>query len=129
MKILIADDSPVERSMFAQALEGLGHEILLAEDGEEAERRFYEERPALLILDVIMPKRNGYQICRSIKARAEFLHTPIIMVSARNQESDRYWGLKQGADEYFSKPFDLSILREKVRAFLPLEGPRQPLHL
>ena len=129
MKILIADDSPAERSLLAQALEGLGHEILLAEDGEEAERRFYEERPALLILDVIMPKRNGYQICRAIKSRAEFLNIPIIMVSARNQESDRYWGLKQGADEYLSKPFDLTVLREKVRSFLPYDPPRAPLHL
>ena len=125
MKILIADDSPSERALLAQTLEGLGCEIILAEDGEEAERRFYEERPALMILDVIMPKRNGYQVCRAIKGRAEFLHTPIIMVSARTQESDRYWGLKQGADDYLSKPFELSLLREKVRSFLPQEG-KQP---
>lgn len=119
MKVMIADDSALERTLMAKALAPLGCEVILAEDGEEAERRFFDEHPDLLILDVVMPKRNGYQVCRTIKGRAEYRHTPVIMISAKSLESDRYWGLKQGADEYLAKPFETHTLLEKVRAYIP----------
>lgn len=117
-KILIADDSPTERQMFFNALKELGHECLLAEDGEETERIFFEFRPDIVILDVVMPKKDGYQVCRNIKGHEELGEVPIIMVSARDSDSDRYWGLKQGADEYLKKPFEMSLLLNKVREHL-----------
>ncbi len=115
---MIVDDSPTERMIFAKALLELGHELVEAEDGEEAEKLFFESHPDLVILDVVMPKKNGYQVCRSIRTRGEYDSVPIIMVSARNQESDRYWGLRQGADEYLGKPFDVKILIKKVTEHL-----------
>jgi len=117
-KILIADDSVTEIELFKAALNDLGHDLFTASDGEETERAFYDNEPDLLILDVIMPKKDGYQVCRNIRSREEFKKTPIIMVSSRNRESDVYWGLKQGADVYMGKPFGTDDLVAKVRKYL-----------
>ena len=124
-RIMIADDSATERKILKDALDSLGHEVLLARDGEEAERRFFEERPDVLILDVIMPKKDGYQICRKIKTDQSVRHIPVIMISSKNQKSDEYWGLKQGADRYFGKPFDVKSLVDTVRTYLPLTMSRE----
>ena len=117
-KILIADDSPTERQIYCDALKILGHQVLTTADGEETERCFYAEEPDLLILDVIMPQKDGYQVCRNIRTRRKYKETPIIMISARNQKSDQYWGLKQGANEYLGKPFDINLLIDKVKQHL-----------
>ncbi len=117
-RILIADDSPTERQVYAEALRELGHELVEAENGEEAERRFNETHPDLMILDVVMPKKDGYQVCRSLKSRKENRRVPIIMISAKSLTSDVYWGLKQGATEYLSKPFQVGVLLDKVKRYL-----------
>lgn len=117
-KILIAEDSATAAAVLQSSLAPLGHTILLARDGAEAERQLRLERPDLLILDIIMPKVNGFQLCRTIRSDPQLRTLPIIMVSSMNQESDRYWGLKQGADEYLIKPVEPQLLISKVRHYL-----------
>lgn len=116
--ILIADDSPTVVEQLRQALEPLGHQILVAADGEEAQAQISATPPDLLILDVIMPKLNGFQLCRAIRSDPALKKLPIIVVTAMDRESDRYWGLKQGADEFLVKPIDVEELRKKVRSYL-----------
>jgi twitching motility two-component system response regulator PilH len=118
-KILIAEDSPTSVELLRRALSPLGHQIVVAQDGEEAEHKISAERPDLLILDIIMPKRNGFQLCRWIRSNPDTKATPIILVTSMDRESDRYWGLKQGADEYLVKPVDPAVLQAKVREYIP----------
>jgi twitching motility two-component system response regulator PilH len=118
-KILIAEDSPTSVELLRRALAPLGHQIVVAQDGEETQAKLCSERPDLVILDIIMPKGNGFQLCRAIRSDPTLQRIPIIVVTSMNRESDRYWGLKQGADEYLVKPVDPSVLVEKVRAYLP----------
>jgi twitching motility two-component system response regulator PilH len=117
--ILIADDSPTARALLCRILEPLGHTLLAACDGEETLRAIGESHPDLVILDVVMPKQNGFELCRAIRADPTTREIPIFFVTSMDREADRWWGLKQGADEYFAKPFDAGALLEKVRARLP----------
>ena len=114
-RILIAEDSPTAVEMLKRALAPLGHAIDTAADGDEAQRKITSERPDLLILDIIMPKLNGFQLCRSIRANPALKDLPIIIVTSMDRESDRYWGLKQGADEYLVKPVDPAVLVARDR--------------
>jgi twitching motility two-component system response regulator PilH len=118
-KILIAEDSQTSVELLRRALAPLGHEILVAQDGEAAEQQVMATRPDLVILDIIMPKRNGFQVCRAVRANPDTKAIPIIVVTSMDRESDRYWGLKQGADEYLVKPVDPAVLVAKVRSYLP----------
>jgi twitching motility two-component system response regulator PilH len=117
-KILIADDSPTAAALLQRMLAPLGHTILLVSDGEEAVRRIQNEQPDLVILDIIMPKVNGFQLCRTIRSDPTLKDLPIIVVTSMDRESDRYWGMKQGADEYLVKPVDAGVLMDKVRHYL-----------
>lgn len=117
-KIMIADDSATDRKLLAFSLKKQGHVLVEARDGEEAADLFFGENPDILILDVVMPKKDGYQVCREIKSREGFRETPIIMISGMDRESDRYWGRKQGANEYLSKPLDINNLIETVNKYL-----------
>jgi DNA-binding response OmpR family regulator len=104
-KILVAEDSVTEMQMIKDILKDTAHEIISASDGEEAEKKMRTDEVDLLILDVIMPKKNGFQVCRDLRADKKFSALPIIMVSSKNQEIDKAWGLKQGATEYLTKPY------------------------
>ena len=117
-KILIADDSPTAAALLQRMLAPLGHTILLVTDGEEAVHRIQHEHPDLVILDIIMPKVNGFQLCRTIRSDPALKDLPIIVVTSMDRESDRYWGMKQGADEYLVKPVDATVLMDKVRHYL-----------
>jgi len=117
-KILIAEDSATAAAVLKKALAPLGHTILVANDGEEAERQISLEQPDLVILDIIMPKLNGFQLCRNIRSNPSLAKLKVIMVTSMDRESDRYWGLKQGADEYLTKPVDVEELMSKVRRHL-----------
>jgi twitching motility two-component system response regulator PilH len=117
-KILIAEDSPTAAAVLSRMLAPLGHTILLASDGENAVRRIHSEHPDLVILDIIMPKVNGFQLCRTIRSDPALKDVPIIVVTSMDRESDRYWGLKQGADEYLIKPVDAGTLVDRVRHYL-----------
>lgn len=117
-KILIAEDSATAVEMLKRALAPLGHSIVVATDGEETEKLIRAERPDLLILDIIMPKINGFQLCRTLRADPQFSSLPIIVITSMDRESDRYWGMKQGASEYLVKPVDPSVLVQKVQNYL-----------
>lgn len=117
-KILIAEDSATAVAVLKKALAPLGHTILVANDGEDAERQISLEQPDLVILDIIMPKLNGFQLCRNIRSNPSLAKLKVIMVTSMDRESDRYWGLKQGADEYLTKPVDVEELMSKVRRHL-----------
>ena len=117
-KILIADDSSTEVMMFAKALEAAGYETIKAYDGEAAERMAIEEMPDLLVLDIIMPKKNGFHVCRNLKTNPKTRNIPIVIVTAKGEDADVYWGKKQGADEYLIKPFDVSKLVAAVDRLL-----------
>ncbi len=117
-KILIAEDSATAAVLLSKALAPLGHNITIARDGAEAEERLQVDHPDLVILDIIMPKVNGFQLCRAIRSDPEMAGLPIIIVTAMDRDSDRYWGLKQGANEYFIKPVDPEKLTETVSRYL-----------
>lgn len=117
-KILIADDSATSVAVLTKALAPLGHTLLVASNGEEAVRQIRAERPELVILDIIMPGVNGFQLCRTIRSDPELKGLVIIVVTSMDRESDRYWGMKQGADEYLVKPVDAEALIERVRRYI-----------
>jgi len=117
-KILIADDSLAELQIFQATLQPTGHTILTVMDGEAAEEKVKSEKIDLIILDVIMPKKNGFQVCRDIKSDDQFKNIPIIMVTSKDQESDKFWGMKQGADEYLVKPFKPEDLLKAVKKYI-----------
>ena len=112
--ILIVDDSPTELRVMEKALRDRGYTTTTAEDGEQALEKAGKERPRVIVLDVILPRKNGFQVCRALKASAETRDIPVIMVTSKVQDSDRFWGLKQGADEYITKPFSDEALAEAV---------------
>lgn len=116
--ILIVEDSPTEMRLIQKALEGKGFRLLTAEEGEEAVRKAESERPDLILLDIILPKKNGFQVCRHLKSSEETKTIPIVLLTSKSQESDRFWGLKQGADEYLTKPFEKDQLLGSVQRFL-----------
>jgi DNA-binding response OmpR family regulator len=117
-KILIADDSLAELQIFQATLQPTGHTLLTVMDGEAAEEKVKSEKIDLIILDVIMPKKNGFQVCRDIKSNDQFKNIPIIMVTSKDQESDKFWGMKQGADEYLIKPFKPEDLLKAVKKYI-----------
>lgn len=117
-KILIVDDEPdiVETVQFLMQSEGF--ETITAMDGEEALKKAKEENPDLMILDVMLPKINGYKVCRLLKFDNKYKHIPILMLTARSQEEDKIIGEETGADEYITKPFNIDELVDKIRAYL-----------
>ncbi|MCS7025718.1 MAG: response regulator [Bryobacteraceae bacterium] len=116
--ILVVEDSPTELKLLTTLLEGCGYHYTTATDGEEALQKAIQQKPDLMLLDVILPKRSGFQVCRQLKTSPETKSIKIIVVSSKNQESDRYWGLKQGADAYLFKPVKqeelLSVIAEQL---------------
>lgn len=126
-KILVADDSVTLQKVVKSVLSQQGYEVVLADDGVEAIRQYYGERPDVVICDILMPKMNGYLVCRLLKEDWTAEATPFIMLTSQDAASDRYRGLKTGADAYLSKDFDASMLLEVVRKALesaePSEGP------
>jgi len=105
-KILIADDSPTELAFLQEALRGTSHEIITARDGKEAEEKARTMPVDLIILDVVMPNKNGFQVCRDLKKDPKFSSIPIIITTSKSGDSDKFWGKKQGADEYITKPYE-----------------------
>ena len=117
-KIMVVEDSPTYLRKIANFLESLGYEIITAVDGEEALGKAVQENPGLIVLDVILPKKNGFQVCRQLKTSPATQDIKILMMTSKSQDSDRFWGLKQGADEYMTKPFDDNELETTVTDLL-----------
>ena len=104
--ILVVDDSPTDLRVITAPLLEKGYRIITAVDGEEALEKAVQEQPRLIVLDVILPKKNGFQVCRQLKTSPQTQDIRILMLTSKSQDSDRFWGLKQGADEYLTKPFE-----------------------
>mgnify|MGYP005834793651 FL=1 len=122
-KILIVDDEIHIRLLMEQILEDLeeeGVEIFTAADGQEGLEIIQTERPSLVFLDVMMPKMNGFDVCRTVKHDLQMKDTRVIMLTAKGQEYDRQMGEEAGADIYMTKPFDPDDVLEKARTFLNL---------
>jgi DNA-binding response OmpR family regulator len=124
-RILVVEDDPAILRGLADNLKFESHEVLTASDGEVAYRLIHEKKPELVILDLMLPKLSGYEVCR--KVRGEGLTTPILMLTARGEEGDRVLGLDLGADDYVSKPFSVRELLARVRALLRRAHPPRPL--
>jgi DNA-binding response OmpR family regulator len=116
--VLVADDDVDALGVVAFGLERLGYHVVRAHDGEEALQLVQERRPDVAILDVMMPKLNGYDLVRRIRAIPEIEHTPVILLTARAGEFDRRFGYEVGADEYVRKPFSPKLLEERVEELL-----------
>ncbi|HLA33708.1 MAG TPA: response regulator [Rhodocyclaceae bacterium] len=111
-KILIVDDSPTERHILTQILASGGYEISSAESGEEGIERAKQILPDLIIMDVVMPGTNGYQATRALSKNETTKNIPVIMCTTKGQETDRIWGIRQGAQDYIVKP----VVREDLLA-------------
>lgn len=116
--ILIADDEPDIVETLKFLVESEGYNCLTAFDGEDALKLAKEKCPDLIILDVMMPKINGYKVSRLLKFDAKYKNIPVLMVTARTQEEDRLIGEETGADEYITKPFDINFILDKINAYL-----------
>lgn len=117
-RILIVDDSATEMAVMTNSLRAEGFDVITATNGDEALDRLERERPDAIVLDVIMPGKNGFQLCRQIRSDSRWAALPIVMVTSKDQESDRFWGMKQGASEYITKPFEPANLVAAVRRFV-----------
>ena len=117
-RILIVDDSENIRTVLQLNFESLGYTVVTARDGEEALRLIDTERPEVVILDVMMPRQNGFQVCRKIKSDAKHASTPVIFLTAKGNQEDRYWGKDCGADEYLTKPFSAAELERVIEKLL-----------
>ena len=115
-KILIVDDSPTERYYLTDILVKNGFSVSTADNGEDALLKMRADRPELILMDVVMPGANGFQVTRSIARDPELAAVPVIICSSKNQETDRIWGMRQGARDYFVKPVDPSQLLARIAA-------------
>jgi len=116
--VLIVDDSPTEIHMLRQFLERHGYQTEAAEDGSEAVSKARELKPDLVLMDIVMPGMNGYQATRELSRDPDTARIPVLMVTTKGAESDRIWGMRQGATDYLVKPVTESQLVEKVRSVL-----------
>ena len=117
-KILVVDDSPTDLTVMATSLRRDGYLVVTASDGASAMRELERESFDLLLLDVVMPGVNGFQLCRALRKDARYAQLPIVLVTSKNQEADRHWGLKQGAAAYVTKPFSSQQLLDAVHEHL-----------
>ena len=116
-KILVVDDSKTELHHLSDILGKRGYIVRTAENGSEAMRRIEEEKPHLILMDVVMPGLNGFQLTRAITRDPRFADVPVIMCTSKNQETDKVWGMRQGARDYIVKPVSAEELITKIKAF------------
>ncbi len=116
--ILIVDDSPTALRMTSELLESHGFDVLTANDGVEAIEIAEQHLPDLMLLGIVLPGRNGFQVCRKLRANDRTKYIRIVMLSSKSQAHDRLWARRQGADGYLTKPFNDSTLLASVRSVL-----------
>lgn len=116
-KVLIVDDSKTELMHLTGLLQKNGFSVKTAENAEDAFRRLAEEKPDLILMDVVMPGQNGFQLTRAITRDPLFADVPVIICTSKNQETDRVWGMRQGAKDYVVKPVNPDELMSKIKAF------------
>ena len=115
-KILVVDDSPIERHVLTELLIKNGYQVISADSGERAVAIARQELPDLILMDVVMPGMNGYQATRTISRDEGTRHIPIIMCTSKSEETDKIWGMRQGAQDYLVKPLDHAALLAKIAA-------------
>ena len=118
-RILLVDDEPSIVKMVGKRLEVEGFEVLIAIDGQEGLDKARAERPDLIVLDLMLPKLNGYEVCTMLKQDTRYQGIPVVLFTAKAQEKDEKLGLECGANAYVKKPFRAQELLEKIRALLP----------
>ncbi len=116
-KILLVDDSKTELHVLSEMLTKKGYQVRTAENGDDAIKRLQEEKPDLILMDVVMPGQNGFQLTRAITRDPIFAGVPVIICTSKNQETDRVWGMRQGAKDYVVKPVNPEELLAKIKAF------------
>ena len=116
--VLVVEDSIPQRGMIIELLRGSGLNVKVANDGLEALEQIQGSPPDLVVLDIVMPRMNGYELCRRLKADPATQNVPVVMCSSKGEEFDRYWGMKQGADAYIAKPFQPTELVGTVKQLL-----------
>ena len=114
-KILVVDDESDLVAMISIRLEASGYKVVAAYDGQEALEKVRQENPDLIVLDIMIPKLDGYKVCRMLKFDEKYKHIPIILFSARAQESDKKLGERVGANAYITKPFEPKVLLDKIK--------------
>ena len=115
-KVLVVDDSKTELLYISELLQKNGMTVKTAEGAEEAMRRIAEDRPDLILMDVVMPGQNGFQLTRSLSRSPDYADIPILLCTSKNLETDRVWGMRQGARDYITKPVSPQLLIEKIKA-------------
>jgi twitching motility two-component system response regulator PilH len=113
-RILVVDDSPVERHLLTELLTGKGYAVSLAADGAQGIETARREQPDLILMDIVMPGLNGFQATRTLNRDPVTRHIPVILCTTKNEETDRIWGMRQGAQDYVTKPVDASLLLTKI---------------
>ena len=117
-KILIVDDSATDRALIRETLESEGYEVNSAADGAAAIQSVADHHPDVVLLDVVMPGENGFKVCRKLKKAKEGPKPRVVLVTSKDGESDKFWGMKQGADAYLTKPFESAELLRTVKQLL-----------
>lgn len=115
-KIMVVDDSPTERHFLGELLTKQGYQVVMAESGEEAMEKAKQLKPDLILMDVVMPGLNGFQATRAITKAEETKDIPVIMCTSKGQETDKVWGMRQGARDYVVKPVNKDDLLRKIAA-------------
>lgn len=115
-RILIVDDSPVERHILTELLTAKGYHISTATDGAQGIEMAQQEKPDLIIMDVVMPGINGFQATRTLNRDAATRDIPVILCTTKSEETDKIWGMRQGASDYVTKPVDANTLLAKIAA-------------
>lgn len=117
-KVLIVDDELHVQASVSYIVKQAGYQVLTADNGEDAIERAYAEKPDLIILDIMMPQKNGFEVCQAIRQNKELKDAYIILLTARGQDSDVELGLKLGANEYLTKPFSPIRLQKRIKELL-----------
>lgn len=117
-RILIVDDSPSQLMGIRRIVEKLGHEALTAEDGAAGVEAAKRELPDLILMDVVMPNLNGFQATRAVTRDPTTRHIPVVLVTTKDQDTDRMWGMRQGARAYITKPFSETELLDIIQSTL-----------
>ena len=118
MKILVVDDSPTERFFITDLLTRHGYAVVTAENGAEAVTKARAEKPSLIVMDVVMPGLSGFQATRAMSKDPDVASIPVVLCSTKGTDSDRVWGLRQGAREYLTKPVNPTELLAKIKALV-----------
>lgn len=116
--ILIVDDVQTSRELIGKVVSAAGHRAEYASDGDEALERAKQVRPALIFMDVVMPSMNGFQACRKLKQDEATASIPVVLVTSKNADTDKFWGQKQGADMHIGKPFADTDIQEAIRRYV-----------